>query len=70
MPGLPASKMPHDPKTELMLTRLFTVAELLLKKTSDQQTDQASSDEPAYERTEVPFENHAPDHPMYSHIRR
>ena len=70
MPGLSASKLPRDPKTELMLTRLFTVAEMLRKKTVEHQTEQPSSDEQGYEQTEVPIENHAPDNSMYSRIRR
>jgi len=71
MPDSTASQSGDDPKIQLMLGRLFTVAEMLLMKTlPDEAKQPLLAEENIYQGTEVPAENHAPKKSMYSPASR
>ena len=71
MPDSTASQSGENPKTHLMLGRIFTIAEMLLMKSPPDEAEQLiASEEMSYQGTDVPIENHTPKKSMYSPISR
>ncbi len=71
MPDSTASQFGDNPKTHLMLGRIFAVVEMLLTKTPADEAGQPLSEErDIYQKTELPVENHALKKSMYSPVSR